>query len=400
MATALLTVIYISFIGLGIPDSLFGSAWPAVYSDFNVPLSVGGLVTLIISACTTVSSLLSARVINRFGTGKVTAVSTVLTAVALLGFSLSGNLYFFLIFALPLGLGAGAVDTALNNYVALHYSASHMSFLHCFYGIGVFVSPYIMSEILKETGNWHIGYRIMFAVQLVISVIAFSSLPLWKNFESSSDTEDKPKAEKVLSIAEMCKNPSIRLVWLIFMCSCAIEGTTGSWCSTYLVNEKNIPVDAAALVTAVYYGGLALGRLSSGFLSKKLSATKIVCLSLTVLILSVIFLFLPPIPFTVFGIFCTGFGIGPVFPNLMHLMPIRFGSDISQSVIGSQLAASYISIMAVPPLFGILGQYLGMGILPIFIGVVALLLSVAFFRFKSQWKAVSQPETENEKVLY
>lgn len=383
MATLLLTVIYISFIGLGIPDSLFGSAWPAIYTDFNVPFSVAGIITFVISGCTTVSSLLSTRVINRFGTGKVTAVSTVLTAIALLGFSISGSIWFFAVFALPLGLGAGAVDTALNNYVALHYSASHMSFLHCFYGLGVFVSPYVMSEILKATGNWRMGYRIMFAVQLIISAIAFASLPLWRKGNNSSDSDEADVTPKALSIVEMCKNPAIRIAWIIFMCSCAIECTTGNWCSTYLVNVKNMSVDSAALVTAVYYGGLALGRLTSGFLLKRLSEVKIVYLSLAVLAVATVLLFMPPLTLSVLGIFCVGFGIGPIFPNLMHLMPGCFGKDISQSVIGSQLAASYVSIMSVPPLFGLLGQWLGMKILPIFVGTVTVLLITAFLRFKS-----------------
>ena len=382
MATVLLIVIYISFIGLGIPDSIFGSAWPAIYTDFGLPVSAAGVITLIISLCTALASMISPRLINRFGTATVCAVSTVSTAIALLGFSLSGNILFFILFALPLGFGGGAIDTALNNYVALHYNASQMNYLHCFYGIGVFVSPYIMSEVLERIGSWRSGYRVVFGIQIFISAVMILSLPLWKKVKNKESESEETVTPKTLTYRQMFKMPAVTCAWGIFICSCAIECTTGAWCSTYFVNTKNISLSSAAFITALYYGGLALARLLSGLLSAKLSEMKIILLSLVFLGLGAVLMFVPHILIvSALGIFLIGFGIGPVFPNFIHLMPQCFGKDVSQSVIGSQMTASYVSIMSVPTVFGLLSEKTGLWILPNFVVIVLLMLVFFVLRF-------------------
>ena len=384
MATVLLIVIYISFIGLGIPDSLFGAAWPAIYTDFGLPVSAAGIITFIISACTAISSAVSPRLINRFGTAAVSAVSTVCTAVALLGFSLSGNVFFFILFALPLGFGGGAIDTAMNNYVAIHYNASQMNFLHCFYGIGVFVSPYIMSEVLKKIGSWQMGYRVMFGLQIFISLIMILSLPLWKKVQKKEEEHQENVTPETLTYKQMFKMPAVVCAWCVLMSSCAIECTTGAWCSTYFVNTKNTSASFAAFITALYYGGLALGRLASGLVSEKLSEMKIIRLSLCCLSVGTAIMFVPGVLFfSALGFFLVGFGIGPIFPNFIHLIPERFGKDISQSVIGSQMTAAYVSIMAVPPLFGLLGGKMGLWILPVFVAVVLVLLVLFVLKFNA-----------------
>ncbi len=370
MATVLLLVIYIAFIGLGIPDSLFGAAWPAIYQEFGLPISAASCVTLLISGGTVASSLLSARVINRFGTGAVTAFSTCLTAAALLGFSCSNHILWLCLFAVPLGLGAGAIDSGLNNYVALHYKASHMNFLHCFYGIGVSLSPYLMSLALSDQSNWRSGYRTVFYIQLAIAAVTIVALPLWGKAHKKDLVEEGHSARTV-AISVMAKNPSIRWVWLMFLGSCAIEYTCGTWGSTFLVGSKGMAADQAARAVTLFYVGMALGRFLSGVLSHKLSSWRLIHIGLGLIAVSILWLILPlPALAASGGLFLAGLGIGPVFPNLIHLTPQNFGKDISQSVMGTQMAASYIGIMLMPPLFGLLAQGIDVSLFPYFLLVM------------------------------
>ena len=267
MATILLIVIYIDFIGLGIPDSLFGAAWSAIYTEFGLPISYASFVTVIIYGGTVASSLLSAKVINRFGTSKVTAVSTALTAAGLLGFSFSGGLIWLCLFAVPLGLGAGAIDSALNNYIALHYKATHMSFLHCAYGVGVTLSPYLMALALSDNNDWRGGYRIAFFIQIGITAVTLFSLPLWSKIRRiNTHDEEEDAAPRTLKLTELIKMPSVRAVWLIFFGSCAIEFTCGSWGSTFLVQSKGMSAENAAKIITFYYAGIAIGAFCQEYL--------------------------------------------------------------------------------------------------------------------------------------
>ncbi len=309
--TLLLIVIYIAFIGLGIPDSLFGTAWPAIYMELGLPLSSGSFVTVIISAGTVLSSLLSSSLIRRFSTGRLTAFSTALTAFSLISFSFSGSLFFFCLLAIPLGIGAGAVDTALNNYVSLHYSASHMSYLHCFYGIGVSLSPYLMSLIISGPSGWRGGYRAAFMIQLSIALLLFAALPLWKKTDSAYAHASEEDVS-TLSLRRVLSIPGVTSICCVFITSCGIE--------QYLLG------------------------------------------------ISIFFLIIPGSPlFAAAGLFFIGLGNGPLFPNLNYLTPQNFGADVSPSVMGIQMAASYIGIMLVPALFGFLGQALSPGIFPFYL---------------------------------
>jgi len=374
MATVLLVVIYIAFIALGIPDSLFGAVWPAIYPDFGLPVSSASFVTLTVSACTVTSSLLSARLINRFGTARITFFSTALTAAALLGFSISGNILWMMLFAVPLGLGAGAIDSALNNYIALNYSAVHMNFLHCFYGVGVSLSPYLMSLVLGGESGWRGGYRTMALIQTLITLICALSLPLWKKVNARENGGEEAPA-RTLSPGELVKMPGVRMVWLFFASSCAIEYTCGSWGSTYLVNARALPVDAAAGVVTFYYLGMTLGRFLSGLLSSRLTCWQIIRTGLLIMAAALGLLIAPlPLPFARAGLLLMGLGIGPLFPNMTHLTPQSFGRDVSQSIMGTQLAASYLGVMGVPPLFGLLAQAMGAGVFPYFLTVFFALL--------------------------
>lgn len=365
MATFLLIVIYIAFIGLGLPDSLFGTAWPAIYVEFGVPVSFGSAVSLISCFGTFLSSLFSARLINRFGTGKVTAFCTLLTVAALLGYSVSPGFIWMCLLAVPMGLGAGSIDAGLNNYVALHYNARHMNFLHCFYGVGVTVSPYLMSLALGDAGQWRGGYRMAFWIQLCIALILFITLPLWQRAHRNALAHEEEAVPRTLGLRELSRLPAVRAVWLVFITSCGVEVTTGAWCSTFLVEARGMAMDAAARIVMLYYFGFALGRFLSGVLSSKFTSWQLIGASQGLMTVALILLLLPLGAVGAgIALFFVGLGCGPVFPNMTYLTPHNFGRDVSQSVIGSQMAASYAGIMVLPPLFGLLTQFIGAWLLP------------------------------------
>lgn len=368
MATLLLIVIFIDFIGLGIPDSLFGAAWPAINSDFGLPISAANAVTVTMTVCSIISSLMSSKLTEKFSTSKIAAVSTALTAVGLFGFSISKNIYMMFFFTLFLGFGAGAIDAVLNNYVAVHYRASHMNFLHCFYGIGVTLSPYLMSLALKNR-SWQSGYHLAFIIQLVISIIAFVSLPLWQKNGRLSESSDE-KSEKS-SFAELIKLPGIKSTWLVFFGSCALEYVGGTWSSSFLVNSRGITVDRAALFVTVYYGGIAFGRFLSGIFSSKLKPQQIILIGTILIIPAIVLVSQPFIPNLIaVGMFLIGLGNGPLYPNMVHLTPIRFGAQRSQAVMGSQMAAAYIGILSMPTLTGFLAQKFSTDIFPYCLAVL------------------------------
>lgn len=370
MAVLLLIVIYLCFIGLGIPDSLFGAAWPAIYTDLSLPISYASIVALLVSCGTVTCSFISGYVIAKLGTWRITWISTLLTAMALLGFSFSQNFLWLCLLALPLGIGAGSIDTALNNYVALHYSAMQMSFLHCFYGIGVSVSPYLLSFFLSGAdADWRGGYRTMACIQIVLAVLAFLSYPLWRVHKTGTAASGGAQEERfpVVSPLKLLTMKKVRAVCMIFFGSCAVEHTAGTWAATYLVNSRGLDAGMAARIVTLYYVGIAVGRLLSGLLSGRLTPWQIIiggeCLTagaLAVLLLQPLL----PMPVIVDGIalFAIGVGNGAFFPNMIHLTPENFGRELSQSVIGTQMGSAYFGIMTMPPLFGILAQRFSTGL--------------------------------------
>lgn len=406
MATVLLLLIYLAYIGLGIPDPLFGAAWPAIRRDFDVPIAAANIVTLLISGCTVISSLCSAGIIRRWGTGIVTALSTALTALALFGFSLSGNMLWLCVFAAPLGMGAGAIDTALNHFVALHYRAIHMNFLHCFCSLGVTLSPYLMALALTaDERNWQGGYRIAALLQLFLAAMTFLALPLWNavarrsripeaetEMETAAGVEEK-KASGVngsgangasSSFGMLLRRAPVRWGWGIFLGTCAIEYTCGIWASSYLVACREMPIAAAAKVVTLYYAGILLGRFLAGILSLKLSCWKLIYFGEGIILSGVLLLLFPDLPVicTVTGLFLIGLGTGPIFPNLLHLTVENFGSENSVAVMGTQMAAAYTGIMLIPPLFGVLAQFFAVGVLPGFLLVLFVVMSGATIRFR------------------
>lgn len=386
MTLLLLFIIYIAFIGLGIPDSLFGTAWPAISDEFSLPVSWANFVTIIISGGTIISSLLSARIINRFGTAAVTAVSTTMTAFALLGFSVSQNMLYLCLCAIPLGLGAGAIDTALNNYVALHYKASHMNFLHCFYGIGVSLSPFIMSFALSKS-SWQNGYFNVSLVQFGIALLTIISLPIWKKVRHSV-TNSQSSPTRTLPLKTMLRNPKVMTACMVFLGSCGVEYTCGIWGSTYLVRGKGAAVDTAALMITFYYVGIAFGRFLSGILARKLTSNQLIRAGQITVLAALVLLILPlPYQVSAFSLLLIGMGNGTIYPNMLHLTPANFGEDVSQSVIGVQMAFSYVGILLAPAIFGLMAQYITISLFPYFILLCYVIMIVGTLKMNSIIKA-------------
>ncbi len=376
--TVLLVVIFISFIGVGLPDSVLGAVWPVMYPDLEVPLSLAGYITSTVSLGTIVSSLLSSRLIRWLGTGKLTALSTLLTASALMGFALTDHAAFLFLLAIPLGLGAGAVDTALNSFVALHYSASKMNFLHCFYGLGVALSPLLVSLVLGDDGNWRRGYMVVAAIQGVIALIAFAALPLWKRAQKR-DAAEEAAAGALLPLGRLLRHPGVVLSCMAFFFSCALELTAGSWSSSYFVNVRAVQPDTAARMAMLFYIGLAGGRFCSGLVAGKLGRRKTLFVSLGVLLAAIV-LFVMPLPAAVGAgcLFFIGFGVGPIYPNLVHLTPTWFGQSMTEQVMGVQQTAAYLGIMVMPWLFGVLAQGVSAALLPLYLLVLFALYALAF----------------------
>lgn len=382
MATLLLIVIYVSFIGLGIPDSLFGTAWPAIYTEFQLPISFASFVSVTICCGTVASSMMSAKVIRLLGTNRVAFVSTAMTAAALLGFSFSGNLLVMCLWAVPLGLGAGAIDTALNNYVALHYSARVMSFLHCFFGIGVTISPFVLSLVIDGDLGWRGGYRIAFGIQLAIAALLAVTLPVWGKVHPPAEAGEQGGGRD-LSLREIARIPGVKLMWGLFIASCAIECTCGNWASTFLVEHKGLGAEEAAGIVVFYYAGMALGRFLSGLLASRMDSWRIIRLGQIGLGGAMALLLLPGPPWiAAAGLFLVGLGNGPMFPNFNYLTPRNFGADVSQAVIGTQMAASYVGIMLAPAACGLLGQWAGMGVFPLYLTAFYLLMLAGTRRVK------------------
>lgn len=357
VTSIILIVIFIIYIGLGIPDSLLGSAWPAMYVDLGLDISNVSIVSFIINFGTVVSSFLSERIVKKFKIGPVATVSMALTVAALLGYSLSNNMIWLCLSAIPQGLGAGSIDVSVNNYVAKHYNASQMNFLHCFYGVGVAISPYLMSLFLRKNNSWQGGYRTMFYIQLVILIIVALALPLWKKADPQHYDKSLPK-KKATPFLEIAKDRAVRVQWLIFIGSCSLEGICLVWGSTFLVESRGLSADNGAKMITLYYVGLTLGRVLSGLLVKMLKPEKVVYIGeATVFVACLIILVSPNAVVATVGLFLIGLGNGPVFPNMTQLTPEYFGNEKSEGIIGTQMGFAYIAFLATPLLFGALIKF-------------------------------------------
>lgn len=369
MFQLLLVMIYLTFISLGLPDSLLGSAWPAMYQEFSVPVSYAGGISMIIAVGTIVSSLQSDRLTKSFGTGKVTAASVFMTATALFGFSVSHSYASLCLWAVPYGLGAGSVDASLNNYVALHYASRHMSWLHCMWGVGASLGPYLMGYALSAGLGWNRGYRYIAILQIVLTAVLIFSLPLWKK-QDGGDTGQTEESGNItpLSLRQILNIPGAKEVMITFFCYCALEQTAGLWASSYLVLRRGLPAETAAGFASLFFIGITVGRALSGFLTMKLNDTQMIRLGQGFLLFGIVLLLLPSGSITALpGLIFVGLGCAPVYPSIIHSTPEHFGPDKSQAMIGVQMASAYVGTCVMPPIFGFLANHISVSLFPVYL---------------------------------
>ena len=400
MTGLLLAIIYIAFISLGLPDSLLGAAWPTIYPEFGVSVSYAGIISMIIALGTVVSSLMSDRLTRALGTGRVMVLSVATTALALFGFSISSAFWMLILWAIPYGLGAGSVDASLNNYVALHFESRHMSWLHCMWGVGAGISPYIMSYALTTGRGWNMGYRYVSILQVVLTVILFCSLPLWKGREeglsqelsaqqpaSSEEGIDSKEAspaaaepaasDRPMTLAEIIRLPGAKEIFLCFFCYSAVEQTSGLWAASFLTLQKGMSADAAAAFASMFFIGIAIGRGVSGFITMKLSDTQMIRMGLVIIAIGIAALLIPgPTILALAGFILVGLGCAPIYPCIIHSTPAHFGADKSQAIIGVQMASAYIGTSFMPPLFGILAGWISTALLPWYLLIFLVLMTV------------------------
>ena len=376
----LLAIIYLSFISLGLPDALLGSAWPVMYGELAVPVSYAGIISMIIAVGTIISSLMSDWLTYKLGTGKVTAISVAMTAAALFGFSTCNAFWMLCLWAIPYGLGAGSVDASLNNYVALHYASRHMSWLHCMWGVGASVGPYIMGFVLSGGGHWTGGYRCIGILQIVLTAILFLSLPLWKNRQDAVGEGGKADA-KPLTPGQILKIPGAKEIMVAFFCYCAVEQTAGLWASSYLALYKGVPGETAAFFASMFFIGITVGRALNGFLTMKLSDTQLIRIGQGIILVGIIAMLLPlGDAVSLAGLILIGLGCAPVYPCIIHSTPAHFGADKSQALIGVQMASAYIGTCLMPPLFGLIAGHVSIVLLPVYLLAILILMAVMYER--------------------
>lgn len=368
----LLGIIYLSFISLGLPDALLGAAWPNMYPEFQVPVSYAGAISMIIAVGTIISSLQSDRLTRKFGTGVVTAVSVGITAFALWGFSTSHSFIMLCIWAVPYGLGAGSVDASLNNYVALHYASKHMSWLHCMWGIGATIGPYIMGAALTGGASWNTGYRIISILQIALTAIIVFSLPMWKRRNVSADSQKETKA---LTLKEIFSIPGAKAVMVCFFCYCAVEQTTMLWASSYLNLAKGVAAQTAASFAGMFCIGITIGRGINGFIAMKLKDSQMIRMGQAIIFVGIIVMMLPfGDVFSLIGFSLIGLGCAPVYPCIIHSTPEHFGAERSQAIIGVQMASAYVGTCLMPPLFGFIANHISIRLLPVYLMILLIVM--------------------------
>lgn len=415
MFSFLLLIIYLSFISLGLPDALLGSAWPIMHEELKVPLSYSGSVYMLISCCTILSSLKSESLNRRFGTGKITAFSVLLTALAIFGFSMSRSFYMLLLFAIPYGLGAGSVDAALNHYVALHYSSRHMNWLHCMWGIGASIGPYIMGFVLQRGFSWSKGYLLIGILQAGLTFLLFLSLGLWK--EKEEDMNDLVKVEmhegeegkKALSFREILRIPGAKECIASFFFYCAIEQTIGLWSGSFMVYSLRIDAKLAASLVALFYFGITFGRFLAGIFSAKWKDEELILGGIAILFLGIVLLFPAGLfsgkrlfgmelrqIFVVLSLLFMGLGCAPIYPAIIHSTPYNFGAENTSALIGKQMASAYIGSLSLPPIFGVLAKNFGTGLFPFY----AVVLGIAMlYMYKQLLKKTKDAKRKWKKPI-
>lgn len=372
MGTLFLIIIYLAFISLGLPDSILGSGWPAMRIELNAPLSMAGVISMIICGSTVISSFFSSVIIKKIGTGMTTLLSVLMTAIALMGFSYSQSLIFIILFSIPLGLGAGAIDAALNNYVARHYNAKHMSWLHCFWGVGATIGPVIMGQYINKDSSWRGAYFTIAIIQFILVFVLFFSLPYWKSSKTEGNKEIH-KESKVNILRIVGIKPSL----ITFLFYCGVEATIGLWASSYLINVKDVSISEGARYASIFYLGITIGRFINGFVTMILSSKNIIRIGLGTIVLGAILLIFPmPIVISIMGIILLGVGCAPIYPSMLHETPNRFGEENSQKIMGIQMAVAYIGSTSFPVIFGFIFSHVSLMLYPFIIGICAITMVI------------------------
>jgi len=381
MYLLLISIIYVSFISLGLGDSLFGSAWPVIQREMGVPIHYAGIVSMTIAGGTILAGLMSDRVTRRFGIGIVAPISVLITAAALFGFSTASEFWMLFLWAIPYGLGGGTLDAAINNYVATNYTSRHMSWLHCFWGVGAMTGPYIMGLYLTQSFGWDGAYRTIAIVQVIFVVVLALSFSLWKKREKTSKSNLPAKGLK-----EILQIRGVKFALLAFFAYCAIEATTGLWASTFLVNHRGIEAETAALFASLFFIGITAGRFVAGIVSNKLGSKTMIKIGIATIIIGIGAVIIPLDTnlFSFAGLIIVGLGCSPIFPALMHLTPSNFGTENSQAIVGIQMAGAYSGSALMPPLFGLITNHFGLGFFPVFLLIFAWLLLVMFILLNRQ----------------
>lgn len=364
MATILIIIIYIAFVSLGLPDALVGAVWPAAHADFGMPLTSAGIVSFITVCGTVLSSLLSARIIKRLGTGRVAALSAMLTGGVIIVMSVTHRFLFLCLLAVPLGFGAGSVDTALNSFVALHYKASHMSFLHAAWGLGATVGPLLLAQSLSA-GGWRGGYRLIGSMQLGFSLLLVCSLPLWKRFAKADAASSVPIET---SYRKALRLPMAAPVLVSLFCYCAAEIAAGLWAASFFVSCVGLSAAQGARAASLFYLGMLGGRLVSGFIALRVSARRLISIGQLTALCGAALMLVRVSPYCAMaGLLLAGLGCAPIYPSMLHETPKRFGASFSQTMIGLSMATAYTGSAVMPPLLGLAASRVTLWVLPAFI---------------------------------
>ena len=408
MYALLLAVIYLAFISLGLPDSLLGAGWPVMHEYFDVSLSSAGIVSMLISGGTIVSSLASERITKKLGTKYVTLISVALTSAALFGFSISTHFFMICLWAIPYGLGAGSIDAALNNYVVLHYNSRHMSWLHCFWGVGTIISPYVMSYALTYS-NWQTGYKAVAGIQFCIAVVLLATLRLWRvnedtskiaaenvnitgrqsdndcanDWESGNIVDNKEVSDdNLLGLSGAIKIKGVLGLLVGFMCYCSAESTCMLWTASYLIRMRGVSAEKAAAFASLFFIGITAGRFLAGFISTKLGDKNMIRLGTGIMAVGIVLIAIPILPemAALVGFVIIGLGCAPIYPSIIHSTPANFGAENSQAIIGIQMASAYVGSTLAPPIFGVLSSVTGMWIMPVYITLFVLVMIVMLER--------------------
>lgn len=379
MVTAIIILIYVAFVGFGLQGSLLGAAWPVMRIDFGVEVAFVGVISTVTSVCTMLTTINSHKLVRRFKTGPIVAISIVMTSLSLFGYSTATEWWHMLIWSVPYGIGGGLLDSVLNNYVAINYSSKYMSWLHCFWGIGATISPYIMGVCLTHNNNWGAGYVNVAVIQMIIAVLIFASLPMWKkvaatNAKADVSPSDENQPKKSISLIGILKIRGIWIVLLSFFCYCAVEQTAGFWAATYLVEGRGINSATAAKVASYFYLGIMIGRFISGFVADRLGDKKMIRIGVLVILVGIGLIFVKPEAICLAGLIVCGLGCAPIYPAMVHQTPALFGKENSGAVIGVQMVGAYLGSMAMSPLYGVFSQLISNSFYPVYLGILGVIL--------------------------